>query len=109
MSFWNLLGDVGAIVAAPFTGGASLAAIPAINSIGSGGGGGPMSEQWPGTLGRAGGSSTSMPGGMGNFGGLGGYGAGMGFNTLGQFLQARAGNQVRMQPLPPPNALFPGL
>lgn len=35
MSFWSLLGKIGAGVAAPFTGGASLAAIPAIDSLSS--------------------------------------------------------------------------
>jgi hypothetical protein len=44
MSFWSslgpLLGKVGASVAAPFTGGASLAAIPAIDAIGAAAGAG---------------------------------------------------------------------
>lgn len=35
MSFLSILGKVGAGIAAPFTGGASLAAIPAIDAIGS--------------------------------------------------------------------------
>jgi hypothetical protein len=35
MSFWKGLGKVGALVAAPFTGGASLAAMPMIDAIGS--------------------------------------------------------------------------
>lgn len=34
MSFWSMLGKIGAGVAAPFTGGASLAAIPAIDGLG---------------------------------------------------------------------------
>lgn len=34
MSFWSTLGKIGAGVAAPFTGGASLAAIPMIDAIG---------------------------------------------------------------------------
>jgi hypothetical protein len=36
MGLWSILGKVGAGVAAPFTGGASLAAIPAIDAIGAG-------------------------------------------------------------------------
>lgn len=36
MAFWDLLGKIGAGVAAPFTGGASLAAIPMIDALGAG-------------------------------------------------------------------------
>lgn len=36
MGFWGTLGKIGAGIAAPFTGGASLAAIPAIDAIGAG-------------------------------------------------------------------------
>lgn len=39
MSFWSALGKIGAGIAAPFTGGASLAAIPAIDAIGKAAGG----------------------------------------------------------------------
>jgi hypothetical protein len=35
MSFWGALGKIGAGIAAPFTGGASLAAIPAIDALGA--------------------------------------------------------------------------
>lgn len=35
MSFWGALGKIGAGIAAPFTGGATLAAIPAIDAIGA--------------------------------------------------------------------------
>lgn len=34
MSFWSSIGKIGALVAAPFTGGASLAAMPAIDALG---------------------------------------------------------------------------
>jgi len=40
MGFWGTLGKIGAGIAAPFTGGASLAAIPAIDAIGGALGGG---------------------------------------------------------------------
>lgn len=36
MSFLSILGDIGAGIAAPFTGGISLAAIPAIDALGAG-------------------------------------------------------------------------
>ena len=36
MGFWSTLGKIGSIGAAPFTGGASLAALPAIDAIGAG-------------------------------------------------------------------------
>lgn len=36
MSFWSALGKIGAIGAAPFTGGASLAALPLIDAVGAG-------------------------------------------------------------------------
>lgn len=36
MGFWSALGKIGAGIAAPFTGGASLAAIPIIDAIGKG-------------------------------------------------------------------------
>jgi hypothetical protein len=40
MSIWSVLGDLGAGVAAPFTGGASLALIPAISALSAASGGG---------------------------------------------------------------------
>lgn len=40
MSFWSALGKIGAVAGAPFTGGASLSAIPVIDAIGAAAGAG---------------------------------------------------------------------
>lgn len=110
MGFWSSFGKgllgIGSAIAAPFTGGASLA-IPGILGAMGGGNKGAWSEAYPGN--PSGAQGGGMFGGFGGFGGMGGYGAGMGLNTLGAFLNAQAQNRVKMVPLPPPNALFPGI